>query len=95
MSASVISLSFSWKPIISILDGSIDGVETVHVPYLNLNAPKALSGVSNILDPRNTYKDVKQWEEKAKKLAGLYIKNFEKYCDTEEGKALVPAGPQL
>ena len=64
-----ISLKDTRAIIDSILDVSIDGVETVHVPYLNLNAPKALSGVSNILDPRNTYKDVKQWEEKAKKLA--------------------------
>ena len=78
-----------------ILDGSIDKAETVAIPFLNLTAPKALPKVSNILDPRNTYKDVAEWEVKAKKLAALYIKNFEKYCDTEEGKALVPAGPQL
>jgi phosphoenolpyruvate carboxykinase (ATP) len=90
-----ISLKDTRAIIDAILDGSIDKVETVHVPYLNLNAPKALPGVSNILDPRNTYKDVAKWEEKAKQLAGLYIENFKKYCDTEEGKALVPAGPQL
>ena len=37
----------------------------------------------------------KQDKLKAKKLAALYIKNFEQYCDTPEGLALVPAGPQL
>ena len=35
------------------------------------------------------------WNEKAADLAGRFIKNFEKYTDNEEGKALVAAGPQL
>ena len=48
-----------------------------------------------ILDPRNTYADVSEWEAKAKDLGARYIKNFEQYCDTEEGKRLVAAGPQL
>jgi len=66
-----------------------------HIPFLNLKAPKALPKVSDILDPRTTYSNVQEWEEKAIKLAGLYIKNFEQYTNTEEGKALVAAGPQL
>jgi phosphoenolpyruvate carboxykinase (ATP) len=28
-------------------------------------------------------------------LAARFIKNFERYTDNEEGKALVAAGPQL
>lgn len=90
-----ISLKDTRAIIDAILDGSIDKSETVHIPFLNLKAPKSLPNVSNILDPRNTYADVVQWEEKAIKLAGLYIKNFEQYTNTEEGKALVVAGPQL
>ena len=90
-----ISLKDTRAIIDAILDGSIDKAETVHIPFLNLKAPKTLPKVSNILDPRTTYSNVKEWEEKAIKLAGLYIKNFEQYCDTEEGKALVVAGPQL
>jgi phosphoenolpyruvate carboxykinase (ATP) len=90
-----ISLKDTRAIIDAILDGSIDKSETVKIPYLNLTAPKSLEKVSDILDPRDTYTDAKEWEEKAKKLAALYIKNFEKYCDTEEGRALVPAGPQL
>ncbi|MCL2098038.1 MAG: phosphoenolpyruvate carboxykinase (ATP) [Bacteroidales bacterium] len=80
----------------AIIDGSIDKAETVHIPILNLTAPKALNNVSEgILDPRETYKDLKEWEEKAKSLGAKYVKNFEQYCDTEAGKALIPAGPQL
>ncbi len=80
----------------AILDGSIEKAETKNIPIFNLEVPTALPGVdSNILDPRDTYEDASDWETKATKLAGLFIKNFEKYTDNEEGKALVAAGPQL
>jgi phosphoenolpyruvate carboxykinase (ATP) len=80
----------------AILDGSIEKAETKSIPVFNLEVPTALHDVDpNILDPRDTYSDVKEWEEKAKDLASRFIKNFEKYTDNEEGKALVAAGPQL
>ena len=44
---------------------------------------------------RDTYADASQWEEKAKDLAGRFVKNFAKYEGNEHGKALVSAGPQL
>ena len=79
-----------------ILDGSIDKAETKIIPYFNLEIPTSLKNVDDkILDPRDTYADVKEWDDKAKNLAELFIKNFEKYTDNEEGKALVSAGPQL
>jgi phosphoenolpyruvate carboxykinase (ATP) len=80
----------------AILDGSIEKAETKTIPVFNLEVPTSLHDVdTNILDPRDTYSDVAQWEEKAKDLAGRFIKNFEKYTDNEEGKSLVAAGPQL
>ncbi|MDD4225534.1 MAG: phosphoenolpyruvate carboxykinase (ATP) [Mariniphaga sp.] len=80
----------------AILSGSIEKAETKMVPVFNLEVPTSLENVNPaILDPRDTYEDPKQWEEKAKDLAGRFIKNFEKYTDNEEGKALVAAGPQL
>jgi phosphoenolpyruvate carboxykinase (ATP) len=63
---------------------------------MNLEIPTELANVSTgILDPRDTYESASEWEEKAKDLASRYIKNFEQYCDTEEGKKLVASGPQL
>ncbi len=80
----------------AILDGSIEKAETKMIPVFNLEVPLALPKVNpEILDPRDTYSNPKEWEEKAKDLAGRFIKNFEKYTDNEEGKALVAAGPQL
>ena len=80
----------------AILDGSIAKAETKTIPYFNFEVPTELPGVdTNILDPRNTYADASQWEEKAKDLAGRFIKNFAKYEGNDAGKALVAAGPQL
>ncbi len=80
----------------AILDGSIDKAETKTIPYFNFVVPTALPGVDPaILDPRDTYADAKVWEEKAKDLAGRFIKNFVKYENNAAGKALVAAGPQL
>lgn len=79
-----------------ILDGSLENAETSIVPIFNFEIPTALEGVhTEILDPRNTYADASEWEEKAKDLAGRFVKNFVQYTDTKEGESLVKAGPQL
>ena len=80
----------------AILDGSILKADTKKIPYFDFEVPTALPGVDpKILDPRDTYADVAEWETKAKDLAGRFIKNFEKYTGNDAGKALVAAGPQL
>ena len=80
----------------AILSGAINGAPTKTIPHFNFQVPTALPGVDPaILDPRDTYADASQWEEKAKDLAGRFVKNFAKYEGNEHGKALVSAGPQL
>ena len=80
----------------AILDGSIDKAPTKVIPYFDFVVPTELPGVdTNILDPRDTYADAAQWEEKAKDLAGRFIKNFAKFTGNEAGKVLVAAGPKL
>ncbi len=80
----------------AILDGSILKAETKTIPYFNLAVPTELPGVdTGILDPRDTYADSTQWDEKAKDLASRFVKNFDKYTGNDAGKALVAAGPQL
>ena len=79
-----------------ILDGSIEKAKTKIIPVFNLEVPISLEEVNDeILDPRDTYKDVAKWNKKADQLAKLFMKNFEKYTDNQEGKALVAAGPQI
>ena len=80
----------------AILGGAILKAPTKKIPYFNFEVPTELEGVAtNILDPRDTYADAAQWEEKAKDLAARFIKNFKKYEGNEAGKALVAAGPKL
>ena len=80
----------------AILDGSILKAETKTIPYFNLEVPTALPGVDPaILDPRDTYANGEEWDQKAKDLASRFVKNFAKYTGNDAGKALVKAGPEL
>ncbi|NNT70775.1 phosphoenolpyruvate carboxykinase (ATP) [Flavobacterium sp. IMCC34852] len=80
----------------AILDGSIEKAETKTIPVFNLTVPTALHDVNPaILDPRDTYTDTADWNEKATDLASRFIKNFAQYTDNEQGQSLVKAGPQV
>lgn len=80
----------------AILDGSILKSQTKKIPYFDFEVPTSLPGVDPaILDPRDTYAEKGAWEKKAKDLAERFQKNFKKYEDNEQGKALVAAGPHL
>ena len=80
----------------AILNGEILKAPTKKIPIFGIEVPTVLAGVdTGILDPRDTYADPAIWEEKAKDLAGRFIKNFKKYEGNDAGRALVSAGPQL
>jgi len=80
----------------AILGGAILKAPTKKIPYFDFEVPTELEGVdTGILDPRDTYANPQEWDDKAKDLAGRFIKNFVKYENNEEGKALVAAGPKL
>lgn len=80
----------------AIMDGSIDHVPTKKTDIFNLEIPTELHGVNTeVLDTRNTYADQSEYDRKAMELAKLFVENFAKYTDNEEGKRLVAAGPQL
>ena len=79
----------------AILNGDILNAPTKKIPYFDFEVPTSLPGVdSKILDPRDTYANVADWEAKAQDLAGRFVKNFVKYETNPAGKALVKAGPK-
>ena len=79
-----------------ILNGDIEKAPTKVLPYFDFVIPTELPGVNPaILDPRDTYADPKEWDEKAKKLAEMFINNFKKFETNAAGKALVAAGPHI
>ena len=80
----------------AILSGELDETPTETLPIFQLEIPTQLSQVSSeILDPRNSYDKVENWQAKARDLASMFIENFEKYTDNPDGMTLVSAGPQL
>ena len=80
----------------AILNGSINDVPTKTLPLFNLEIPTVLPGVdTGILDPRDTYAKVEDWNVKAEDLARRFVKNFAKYESNERGSELVAAGPQI
>ena len=89
-----ISLRDTRAIIDAILNSEIDEHNTKKLPIFNLQMPCNIKGVSQeILDPRNSWKNDKLWEVKAKELANLFINNFKQFTDNDEGKKLVKFGP--
>ena len=79
----------------AILDGSINKAPTKKIPVFDFEVPTELPGVDpKILDPRDTYANPADWDNKAADLASRFVKNFVKYESNEAGKALVKAGPK-
>lgn len=80
----------------AILNGDILNAPTKKIPYFDFEVPTSLPGVdSKILDPRDTYANPSEWDNKAKDLASRFIKNFVKYETNPAGKVLVKAGPKV
>lgn len=64
----------------AILNGDVNKADTKIIPIFNLKVPTSLPGVNaDILDPRDTYSSVDEWEKKAKNLESRFITNYKKY----------------
>lgn len=91
-----ISLKNTRTIINAILSGEMQQAATHRLPVFNLQIPLALEGMdAELLDPRNSWATEAEWRENAEVLAKKFINNFEQYTDTDTGKALVLAGPDL
>jgi phosphoenolpyruvate carboxykinase (ATP) len=74
-------LKFTRAMITAALEGKLDNVEFEEHPVFGVSIPKTCPEVaSEILNPRDTWADKKTYDEKAKYLASLFIRNFEKYA---------------
>jgi phosphoenolpyruvate carboxykinase (ATP) len=86
-------LKYTRSMITAALEGNLNDMSFEKHLVFGMEIPLQCPGVpADILDPKNTWEDKNAYDEKAKYLAGLFIKNFEKYADgvTDEIKAAAP-----
>lgn len=74
------------------LNDGFAGVEFIQDPIFKVSIPQSCPGVpTEVLNPKNTWADGQEYEIQARKLAGLFNKNFAKFTGmTDVVKA---AGP--
>jgi phosphoenolpyruvate carboxykinase (ATP) len=64
----------------AILDGSLSKVETKPDPVFGVGVPVSCPDVpTEVLQPRNTWRDAEAYDRKAQHLANLFNENFKKY----------------
>jgi phosphoenolpyruvate carboxykinase (ATP) len=88
-------LSYTRSMITAAINGELEKVKFEHLPVFGLNFPSACPNVpSEILNPRNTWKDKNAYDTKANSLAASFVKNFSQYAEfaTEE---ILNAAPRV
>ena len=86
------SLKYTRAMITAALEGNLDNVAYETHPVFGVAMPTSCPGVpSEVLNPRNTWAEKAAYDEKAKYLAGLFVKNFEKYADGVSAEILAAA----
>ena len=90
-----IKLSYTRSLITAALNGELDNVEYGTTPYFKLNFPKSCPNVpSEILEPKNAWKDKEDFNKTAQNLAASFVKNFEQYASAANAEILA-AAPQV
>lgn len=87
-------LKYTRAMITAALNGDLEKAEFVHDDLFNLDVPQSCPGApEEVMNPRETWEDKDAYDEMAKKLAGMFFKNFaEKYPNMD--KAIIEAGPK-
>lgn len=89
-----IAIKHTRAMISAALDGSLKNVKFHPHPIFNILVPESVPGVpDSMLDPKNTWSDREAYDQQAKKLAGLFVKNFTRY--PEAAPEIVAAGPNV
>ncbi len=85
-------LSYTRAMITAALNGALAGVEFEQHPVFGLQMPTTCPNVSSeILNPRNTWSNAADYDQKANELAQKFIKNFEQYAEGVSPEILAAA----
>jgi phosphoenolpyruvate carboxykinase (ATP) len=88
-------IGFTRSMVRAALSGQLDDVPTTPDPIFGIGIPQSVPEVPpDVLQPRKTWKDPAAYDAQAKKLAGMFLKNFEQYADGVTPE-IRDAGPTL
>jgi phosphoenolpyruvate carboxykinase (ATP) len=88
-----IKLAYTRAIVNAALAGEIDDVARQIDPFFGLATPVEVKGVpTGVLNPRRTWPDANAYDAQAKKLAGMFRENFEKFGSVDP--AIKNAGPK-
>jgi len=86
-------LSHTRAMVRAALAGELKKVKTETNPIFGLSVPVEIEGVpSKVLNPRSTWADATAYDAQAKKLAGMFRQNFDKFGSVDA--AIKNAGPK-
>ena len=89
-----IKIQYSRAMVTAALTGALDIVKYTHNELFNLDIPTECPNVpSEILDPKNTWIDKDSYDLSARKLAQMFIDNFEKFKNVSQD--IKNAGPKI
>jgi phosphoenolpyruvate carboxykinase (ATP) len=87
------SLPLTRAMVTAATSGVLRDVETSKHPIFNVDVPLSCPGVpSDVLDPKSTWPDPQAYDEKARELAIMFVKNFGRFADDVD-PAVTSAGP--
>ena len=87
-------IAYTRAMIAAALRGELAGVPTRTDPIFGVEVPRTCPGVpENVLDPRSTWADGAAYDAQARRLAGMFAQNFERYAGGV-GEAVRAAGPR-
>ena len=90
-----IKISYTRAMVEALLNGSLDHAAFEIDPVFGFQTIQSCPEVPpEVLIPRSTWPDPKGYDEQIQKLAGLFIKNFEKYKEAVPSE-VIAAGPRL
>lgn len=89
------SLKHTRSMITAAMNGELKEVAFVPHSVFGVLVPQTVAGVPDeILNPRDTWTDKEAYDKKASELAGLFVKNFEKYAD-QANEEILAAAPKV
>ena len=88
-------LAHTRRMVSAALAGELERVATIVDPVFGFEIPQEVPGVpGEVLEPRNTCRDQAAYDERAAKLARMFIENFERFADGV-GEEVLAAAPEI